>query len=132
MSERSSRPSRSTRTPVSASEDDLLSATSGISIDDAIGATDGKATCTVPARDDSGRRVRGAILEALDETTAPVTIDEVVDRLVAGSDLEDELAAWSDLHERLYAVELPILDASGALEFDPERGLVDAPSSRRM
>lgn len=54
----------------------------------------------------------------------PVTIDEIVDHVV---EAEETLVGWSAVHERLYFVDLPALDAEGAIEFDPESGLVELP-----
>lgn len=54
----------------------------------------------------------------------PVTIDEVVDHVV---EREDDLTGWSAVHERLYFVDLPALDDAGAIEFDPDSGLVSVP-----
>lgn len=81
---------------------------------------------------DLDARVRGELLEVLADRETPVTIDELVDHFAEaefgsdGVEDEDDLAAWSAIHERLYRVDLPSLDAEGALAFDPVRGLVDA------
>lgn len=84
---------------------------------------------STPSNDDAelDARVRSELLEVLADRETPVTIDELVDHFAEseiGTD-EDDLTVWSEIHERLYRVDLPSLDADGALAFDPVRGLVD-------
>ncbi|MCU4742661.1 DUF7344 domain-containing protein [Natronoglomus mannanivorans] len=75
--------------------------------------------------------VRTEVLEILADGPSPMTIDELVDHFVDGreTETEDGLVAWSAVHERLYYVDLPRLNAAGALDFDPNQGLVDGPSA---
>lgn len=60
------------------------------------------------------------LLETRDE---PVTIDEITDQ-VYGATETDDVEAWGDVHERLSRTALPALDASGVIDFQPERGTV--------
>lgn len=71
--------------------------------------------------------VRTEVLEILSGDPSPVTIDELVDHFVDCQDVDDGLVAWSAVHERLYYVDLPRLNAAGSLDFDPNQGLVDGP-----
>lgn len=71
--------------------------------------------------------VRTEVLDILSDGPSPMTIDELVDHFVDCRDPEDGLVAWSAVHERLYYVDLPRLNATGSLDFDPNQGLVDGP-----
>lgn len=72
---------------------------------------------------------RASIVDALETLETPVTVDQLVDALVARSDrMGPTLEEWCDLHEELYVVDLPVLDALGTLEYDLERGLVALPA----
>ncbi|WP_276257065.1 hypothetical protein [Halomontanus rarus] len=71
--------------------------------------------------------VRTEVLEILSGDPSPMTIDELVDHFVDCRDADDGLVAWSAVHERLYYVDLPRLNADGKLAFDPNQGLVDGP-----
>lgn len=93
------------------------------------GAADGPASTGVavePAA--SGHRIGAdgydAVLAVGSERDGSVTIDEVVDRI---AETEADLTGWSAIHERLYFVDLPALDAEGAIEFDPDSGVVELP-----
>lgn len=83
---------------------------------------------TVPAR-----RYRH-LLALVDELETPSTIDELVDPVFArecGGEGRRPSKSWSDVHEELYLIGLPALDRIGLLEFDAQRGIVDAaPGSR--
>jgi hypothetical protein len=71
-----------------------------------------------------------ALLRSRDE---PVTIDEITDEIY-DADGVDDVEAWGDVHERLSQSDLPALDASGVINFHPDRGtvaLVERPDSRR-
>lgn len=61
-----------------------------------------------------------ALLESRDE---PVTIDEIADQIY-DADGVDDVEAWGDVHERLSQTALPALDASGVIDFHPDRGTV--------
>ncbi len=66
-------------------------------------------------------------LEAvIEDLETPATVDELVDRLVDPSDWVN-IDLWGDVHERLYRVDLPELDAANIVEFDPDSGVVDVP-----
>lgn len=65
------------------------------------------------------------LLETRDE---PVTIDEITDEVYR--DGADDVEAWGDVHERLSRTALPALDASGVIEFHPERGTVTLANRR--
>ncbi|WP_293028235.1 hypothetical protein [Natronococcus sp.] len=52
-----------------------------------------------------------------------MTIDEIADQLYDASGTDD-VEAWGDVHERLSQTDLPALDASGVVEYRPERGTV--------
>lgn len=70
-----------------------------------------------------------ALLKSRDE---PVTIDEIADQIY-DADGVDDVEAWGDVHERLSQTALPALDASGVIDFHPDRGtvtLVERPGSR--
>lgn len=54
-----------------------------------------------------------------------MTVDQLVDTIV-GDDATVE--DWSDVHEELSVVGLPVLDAMGDLKFEPNTGLVDLPT----
>lgn len=67
------------------------------------------------------------LVELVEELRTPVTLDQVVDGVVERRLATDcPPASWHDLHEELYAVDLPALDAVDQVEFDIERGLVDS------
>ncbi len=87
-------------------------------------ASTGVAFESAASRNRIGADGYDAVLAVGDEGSAPVTIDEVVDRVV---EAEADLAGWSAVHERLYFVDLPALDAEGAIEFDSDSGLVELP-----
>ncbi|WP_241431298.1 DUF7344 domain-containing protein [Natronococcus amylolyticus] len=53
-----------------------------------------------------------------------MTIDEIADQLYEASGTDD-VEAWGDVHERLSQTDLPALDASGVVEYRPERGTVE-------
>ncbi|AGB39588.1 hypothetical protein [Natronococcus occultus] len=63
------------------------------------------------------------VVSLLESRNGPVTIDEIVDQLYDASGTDD-VEAWGDIHERLSQTDLPALDASGVIEFYPERGTV--------
>lgn len=66
------------------------------------------------------------VVSLLESRNGPVTIDEIADQLYdAGKG--DDVEAWGDVHERLSQTDLPALDASGVIEFRPERGTVSLP-----
>lgn len=93
------------------------------------GIADGPASTGVAFESATSRnRIGGegydAVLAVGSDRNGPVTIDEVVDHVV---EAEDDLTGWSAVHERLYFVDLPALDAEGAIEFDPDSGLVELP-----
>lgn len=93
------------------------------------GAGDGSASTGVAFESATSRNRIGtdgydAVLAAGNEGSEPVTIDEVVDRVV---EAEADLTGWSAVHERLYFVDLPALDAEGAIEFNPDSGIVELP-----
>lgn len=62
------------------------------------------------------------ILDVLDEMATPVTVDEIVDRLIEPT--QPPVETWATVHERLHQDRLPELDEAGAIEFDAERGTV--------
>jgi hypothetical protein len=64
-----------------------------------------------------------AIVSLLKTCNRPVTIDELTDEIY-GTDRMDDVEAWGNVHERLSRTELPALDASGTIEFHPDRGTV--------
>ncbi|WP_306054412.1 DUF7344 domain-containing protein [Natronococcus wangiae] len=66
------------------------------------------------------------LLKSRDE---PVTIDEIADQLY-DTDGTDDVEAWGDVHERLSRTDLPALDASGVIDFHPERGTVTLAEQR--
>ncbi|MFU8866941.1 hypothetical protein [Natronococcus sp.] len=73
------------------------------------------------------------VVSLLESRNGPVTIDEIVDQLYDASG-SDDVEAWGDVHERLSQTDLPALDASGVVEYRPERGtvsLADNPSTDR-
>lgn len=63
------------------------------------------------------------VVSLLESRNGPVTIDEIADQLYDASGTDD-VEAWGDVHERLSQTDLPALDASGVIEFHPERGTV--------
>lgn len=65
----------------------------------------------------------GALLAVLEGMSTPVTVDEVADALVEPA--RPSIETWAVVHERLHGDRLPSLDASGAIEFDETRGLVE-------
>ncbi|WP_435346666.1 DUF7344 domain-containing protein [Haloarchaeobius sp. HRN-SO-5] len=71
------------------------------------------------------------VLELLDEGETPVTVDQLVDELVADVDRysvgQGEEAVWEVLHEQLYGEDLPELDRAGLVSFEDDRGLVTRP-----
>lgn len=71
-------------------------------------------------------RVNSATLVTLIETMpTPVMIDQVVDAVVQERANPCPSKSWHDVHEELYLVELPALDATDRISFDGQRGLVD-------
>lgn len=85
-------------------------------------ASTGVAFESAASRNRIGADGYDAVLAAGGDGSGPVTIDEVVDRVV---EAEADLTGWSAVHERLYFVDLPALDAEGAIEFDPDSGLIE-------
>lgn len=63
------------------------------------------------------------LVAVLEEVDTPATVDEVADQLIDPGDRLD-IETWGDVHEHLYRVDLPELDAAGVIEFDAERGIV--------
>lgn len=63
------------------------------------------------------------VVSLLESRNGPVTIDEIADQLYDASGTDD-VEAWGDVHERLSQTDLPALDASGVIEYRPERGTV--------
>lgn len=64
------------------------------------------------------------VAHALD---TPSTLDEFADAMYEwecerGRELTGK--SWSDIHEELYLIDLPVLDGAGHLDFDADRGLV--------
>lgn len=53
-------------------------------------------------------------------------MDRVVDAVVEQRGADCAAKSWHDVHEELYLVDLPVLDATDQLEFDDERGIVDS------
>lgn len=70
-----------------------------------------------------------ALVTVLEGMNTPVTVHEVVDRLVRPT--RPPVETWGDVHERLYQEQLPALDSEGAIEFDGERGIVELPDGSR-
>lgn len=68
------------------------------------------------------------VVSLLESRNGPVTIDEIADQLYDASK-GDDVEAWGDVHERLSQTDLPALDASGVIEFRPERGTVSLPDN---
>lgn len=64
------------------------------------------------------------VVSLLESRNGPVTIDEIADQLYDASGTDD-VEAWGDVHERLSETDLPALDASGVVEYRPERGTVE-------
>lgn len=73
----------------------------------------------------SGTCRRRPIVETLERNRTPMTVDQLVDT-IAGDDASVE--DWGDVHEELTVVDLPVLDATGDLEYEPRTGLVDLPA----
>ncbi|RQG99363.1 hypothetical protein [Natrarchaeobius oligotrophus] len=69
-----------------------------------------------------------ALLAVLEQTDTPATVDSVVDRLTEPA--EPSIETWAAVHERLHDERLPELDASGAIEFDADRGTVETVEAR--
>ncbi|MFP8953660.1 hypothetical protein ACLI4Z_11900 [Natrialbaceae archaeon A-arb3/5] len=65
-----------------------------------------------------------ALLAVLEETDTPATVDSVVDQLIEPS--HPPIETWATVHEQLHQERLPELDESRAIEFDPERGIVES------
>ncbi|RQG95381.1 hypothetical protein [Natrarchaeobius chitinivorans] len=66
-----------------------------------------------------------ALLAAIEEIPAPVTIDSIVDRLL--DQHQQPIETWAAVHEHLYENRLPALDAADVVDFDPDRGTVELP-----
>lgn len=63
------------------------------------------------------------------ELDTPVTIDRLVEPMIRwerGTYADSGHKTWYDVHEELYLVDLPVLDRTGLVKFDIERGLVAA------
>lgn len=54
----------------------------------------------------------------------PATVDEFADQVYEWERERGVRKSWTDVHEELYRIDLPVLDGAGLVEFDVEQGLV--------
>jgi hypothetical protein len=87
-----------------------------------------------PSADESAtddRRATGRysyMITMVEDLHTPATIDQLVDRMYEwererGPDRDEK--SWNDVHRELYLVDLPVLDRTGALTFDIDRGVIE-------